>query len=171
MKQIQLTQGQVALVDDEDYECVNQYKWLALFQRRYSGGGRYQAARVYKPLGTRHNKTLTLHAFLIGDKPPLVIDHINGDPLDNRRVNLRHVTRSANSSNALLVCRKHNKSGYRGVSWQKANTKWRVGIKVNNTSIHLGYFTDKREAAKAYNAAAIKYHGEFATLNPIEGDE
>lgn len=97
--------------------------------------------------------------------PGSEIDHVNGNGLDNRRVNLRFASRSENCSN----CRpsRNNRSGYKGVHWHKGAKKWRSQIKTNGKRIHLGYFENKNDAARAYNEAAIRLHGSFARLNTI----
>jgi len=96
---------------------------------------------------------------------PEFIDHKNRDRSDNRILNLRECTQLQNQKNRGLTI--VNKSGYKGVSWHKSKNRWRAGITVDGESIHLGSFTCKHEAAKAYNEAALKYHGEFAYLNVI----
>lgn len=95
-----------------------------------------------------------------------VVDHINGDGLDNRKCNLRVCNRAQNGGNSKL--RSNNKSGYRGVSRYK-NTLWQVHISAGGAAKrYLGVFKDIKEAAKAYNIAALEYFGEFARLNKIE---
>jgi hypothetical protein len=92
-------------------------------------------------------------------------DHINRDKSDNYRRNLRAATRRQNLCNRGR--RRDNTSGYIGVGWKKQYKKWQAQIKANCKLKHLGYFDDKKEAAKAYNKAARKYHGKFATLNEV----
>ena len=93
----------------------------------------------------------------------MVVDHINSDSLDNRRSNLRVCTVSQNNMNSAIG--RNNKSGYKGVSWDKTNKKWRAGIKAKGKSVSLGSFNSKKDAARAYNEAAKKAYGEFAKLN------
>lgn len=90
-------------------------------------------------------------------------DHINQDKLDNRRYNLRPATFSQNGCNQGV--QKNNTSGYKGVFWNQG--KWMTQIKVDGKVIYLGYYDDPKEAARAYNKAALKYHGEFAVLNEV----
>lgn len=163
MKEIQLTQGQVALVDDEDFERVSQRKWCAMRRRTYA------QTDVFWAMTRIGQEIVSMHAFLLGNRQGYVIDHLDGQPLNNCRGNLRHATKSQNGSKNLSTLQRHNTSGVRGVV--RHRRRWLARIRVNGRLIHIGYFTDKLEAAKAYNAAAIKYHGEFATLNPIEGEE
>ncbi|RUT02737.1 hypothetical protein DSM106972_056570 [Dulcicalothrix desertica PCC 7102] len=98
----------------------------------------------------------------MGFDKTLVVDHINRNPLDNRRINLREATASQNSWNRTK--RKNNKSGFKGVHRHSSN-KWIARIKVNGKIKHLGTFTDKIAAAIAYDNVAKLYHGEFAVLN------
>ena len=105
---------------------------------------------------------LMYHGYL-----PKFIDHISGVRDDNRIGNLREATKKQNNCNVKL--RKDNKSGYKGVNWHKNNKSWLSSIRVNGKSSHIGYYSCKHEAAKAYNDAAIKQHGEFAFLNKLGG--
>jgi hypothetical protein len=99
-------------------------------------------------------------------QPPddLVVDHINHNGLDNRKANLRLATCAQNSYNRKQF-RKRQTSKYTGVSWIKQIKKWRVIICYKRKNIHIGYFKDEKQAAKAYDKAAKQYHGEFASLN------
>lgn len=92
----------------------------------------------------------------------ILIDHISKDRLDNRKSNLRTVSKSQNSLNTKL--RKDNKSGCRGISWDKERNKWFVRIAVNRKNIALGRYKDIGDAINAYNEAAKKYHGKFANI-------
>lgn len=170
MKEIQLTQGQVALVDDEDFERVSQVKWCACWQPSYAGGGKFVARGWVGLAGHARKMGIYLHQFILGKQGSQIIDHIDGNPLNNAKSNLRFATRSQNAANTSCVTLSRNQSGFRGVSWAKKCNMWRADLSVNAKKMWLGYFTDKLEAAKAYNEAARKYHGEFATLNPIEGE-
>jgi hypothetical protein len=90
-------------------------------------------------------------------------DHIDGNPLNNRRSNLRISTKSENARNRGKT--KRNTSGHKGVYWNHQRSNWRAAIVVNYHKISLGSFSDVEEAAQAYRAAAIKYHGEFAKID------
>ncbi len=96
---------------------------------------------------------------------PKYVDHINGNKLDNRDTNLRECTAIQNCSNRGTG--KNNTSGYKGVTWDKSRNKWKASIKVNYKLRNLGRFISKRDAARAYNAAALELHGLFAKLNII----
>lgn len=157
MKQIPLTQGLVALVDEEDYDRVMAAgKWYA---RR--GGSTFYAQRRAPQGGDRK---IRLHSFLTGW--PLV-DHINLDGLDNRRANLRQASHAENMWNRRRLS--NNTSGFKGVRWHKVHGKWEARIRTDGRRRHLGSWSTAEEAAHAYDAAARELHGEFARLNFPEG--
>lgn len=161
MKEIPLTQGKVALVDDEDYGWLNQWKWCA-----YKGGNSSYAVRGIKKNGKR---TLSkMHREILGTPKGMLTDHRNSNGLDNRRDNLRICNKFQNGMNRGK--NDNNKSGYKGVCWHKASKKWRASIHINGKQIHLGLFNANKEAAIIYNEAAIKHFGEFGRLNDIKGD-
>lgn len=110
-----------------------------------------------------------MHREIIDEKENEHVDHINGNKKDNRKSNLRIATSSQNSRNIGL--RKNNTTGYKGVIYEKKRDKWRAEIKKDYKSIFLGYFDTKEDAAKAYNEASMKYHGEFANLNNVMEDD
>lgn len=152
MKRISLTQGKYALVDDKDFAVLSEYPW------HYSQG--YAARMSPKP-----QRKIFLHRSILMPPNGMFIDHINGDSLDNRRENLRICTRAENQHNQKILGR--STSGFKGVSWHKRIKKWNVKIRVAMKDVHLGYFTEKVEAARAYNEGAKKYYGAFACLNPV----
>jgi hypothetical protein len=154
MRKIKLTKGYEAIVDDKDYDFLNQYSWY--YAHGYAVRTIYSSGKPYQ---------LRMHRLLANTPDGLDTDHINGDRLDNRRVNLRPATRSQNVANTFV--QKQNKSGYKGVSWKKSNNKWCAQIRVMNKVIHIGLFADIRDAAEAYNKMAEESFGEFATLNNI----
>lgn len=150
MKKIKLTQNKFVLVDDEDFEYLNQWKWQF--------GGRRYAVRTIN-----HSQKIYMHRQIMNPPKNMEIDHINGNELDNRKENLRFANRRQNQLNAKP--HKGSISGYKGVYLKKLNTekKWVVYIQQK----YIGSFVNKINAAKAYNQAAIKYFGEFARLNTI----
>lgn len=152
MKRIQLTQGKVALVDDEDFEELNKYKWCV---RKYR-----KTFYVCRSDGKICNKRvfLRMHRVIINTSEEMQIDHIDGDGMNNQKYNLRICTASQNCMNRKK--RVDNTSGYKGVS--KSGERWRAIIWVNRKQIHLGYFINKLDAYKEYCEAAEKYHKEFA---------
>lgn len=157
MKEIILSTGEVALVDDDDYEKVIAYKWY-----RHPQG--YAKTHIQSTTKGVYPK-LMMHHLIMPTEKELMIDHINLNKLDNRKENLRMVTMSQNKANCPV--RSNNKSGYKGVSYYKRRNKYIAAIKVNYKKIFLGYFTDVVDAAKAYNEAAKKYFGEYAYLNKV----
>lgn len=132
-----------AIVDDEDYEAVNSRTWY------------FNAGRVYNSAGT------SLGAFLLGKQEGFEIDHIDRDPLNNQRSNLRFATVSQNRANR--VKHKRNTSGYKGVSLCKRTNKW----KANCAGWEIGRFNSAVEAARAYDKAALAKWGEFAVINNV----
>lgn len=154
MKKIKLTKGMVALVDDEDFERINSFKWCV----GKTSFHHYAMRRDGK-------KTLFMHRFIVDAPKGLLVDHINRNGLDNRKENLRVCTAQQNRRNGGLS--KLNTSGYKGVSWNKGIHKWSAYITANYKRIHLGYFDDKTEAARAYNNAAKQYFKEFNSSNII----
>lgn len=124
MKKIKLTQDKYALVDDEVFDYFNQFKWHF--------DGRYASRHIKR-------KKIYLHQLILVAEKPLVIDHINGDPLDNRTSNLRRVSQRENGFNRTSK-NTNNSSGFRGVSWNKGRHGWDAYIKINYKKIFLGRF-------------------------------
>lgn len=150
-----------ALVDDEDYHLLMQKKW------RLSSGYPARNVRYIDEKGKRCRKTLRMHVQLNAAPLGFTTDHINGDKLDNRKENLRNVTKKQNQMNRKVS--KHSTSGFKGVGWCKQTKKWRLSMTINGVYRTLGRFSCIKEAALKYNEYARKYHGEFARLNIIEG--
>ena len=167
MKEIQITQGYKAQVDDEDYERVNQYKWQADVDLRKDGTvWNVYAIRQVK-LNSGKRTTQKMHRFIMCIHDPKVgVDH-NPDRsgLNNQKHNLRAATQQQNIASQNIGTK--NTSGYKGVSWYKPLQKWHARIKVNYKTKHLGYFSDILDAARAYNQAARELYGEFAQVNKI----
>ena len=138
------------IIDKEDYKKVKHIKWSM------DGYG-------YVTNSRRNKKNIKLHQFIMGEKN---IDHRSGDLLDNRKNNLRGCSHQENIFNS-RVLGKNNTSGYKGVSLGRSGEKWIAQIKINYKNIYLGLFSDKIDAAMAYNNAAVKYFGEFAKINPV----
>lgn len=159
MKTIKLTRGKVAIVDDELFDYLNQWKWFCI-------NNGYAVRSTQNSAGKRC--VIQMHRLILNTPKGLYTDHINGNKLDNRIQNLRVSSRAENMRNRFKFS--NNKSGYKGVSWKKKNKKWVAQIKHENKVIYLGLFTSVIEAAQAYNSAAIKLQGSFAKLNIIEKD-
>lgn len=150
MKEISLTQGKVAIVDDEDYKWLAQWKWYC--------HGKY-AERGF-PI------RIKMHRVIINTPPGMETDHINGNGLDNRKSNLRICTHSENMMNQCV--QKRSATGFKGVWFSKQHKKWRACIRNNKVHIHLGLFSTPEDAARAYDDAAKQVFGEFAKTNFIE---
>ncbi len=159
-KEIQLTQGKVAIVDDEDFDFLNQFNWQA-----NKNGNTFYVNRNFRISNNKQGK-IYMHRLILNAKKEYVIDHIDGDALNNQKNNLRICTHAENMRNSQIPI--NNTSGYKGVSYNKRYKKWEAHISFNNKLLNLGSFIDPIDAARAYNAAAIKYHGEFAHINKID---
>jgi hypothetical protein len=160
-KEILLTQGFVAIVDDEDLDRVSKHKWCA--QRTRTSRGTVYAVTMIA-LGIKRRERVTLHRFVASPKESEMVDHINGNGLDNRRCNLRICSMADNCRNRGKTSR--NSSGYKGVSLvQGASNRWFAQIRANHKNIYLGTFNTPEAAHDAYKAAAIKLHGDFAKFN------
>jgi hypothetical protein len=157
MKKIELSNGMVAFVDDEDFGHMNQFRWH--FQATIKTGYAYRHL-------TR-GMTQGMHRLILElCDPQIQVDHKNRNGLDNRKENLRIATKSQNAANKekyLNGC----SSKYKGVSYYKRYKKWVAYIMVEQKHKHLGYFLFEEDAALAYNKAALEAFGEFACLNEV----
>lgn len=148
MKKIETGGARFALVDDEDFKLLKRRKWF-LSNHGYAASGRE-----------------FMHRLVMGAKRGEEVDHINGDTLDNRKVNLRLVTHQQNIQNRKV--NKNNKLGYKGVYQHTQNGNFIAQIQTpQRKRKHLGVFATPEDAAFAYNVAAIKLFGEFARLNKL----
>lgn len=164
MREIELTQGFVAFVDDEDFDWLSQWKWHVWIDERHDSP--YAIRNTYN---AGVEGTAKMHRVIMGD-PVGLVDHVNREGLDNQRHNLRVVTVSQNAHNRKR--NSNNTSGYKGVGWRKDLGKWTAIIGVDGRRLFLGFFTHREEAARAYDAAAVEHVGEHATLNfPVGSDD
>jgi hypothetical protein len=150
MKKIQIgghKKGKIgyALVSDEDFEKINQHNWFF--------NGSYAASRI-------EGKNIRMHTFLMNTPKGMETDHIDGNGLNNQRLNLRVCTHRENSLNQTI--RKNNTSGIKGVCWSIQYKKWEVKIRAGNKRLTVGRFLNLKDATIAYRKAADKYHGNFA---------
>lgn len=154
MKIIKLSNDMELLIDNEDYELIKEYNW-------------YFSDRYVKANLLKNNKytTITISRIIMKVNNLQVVDHINGNTLDNQKCNLRICSLKENARNKRKLKLKTSK--YKGVHWSKNTNKWRATIQINGKNKHLGLFKNEKEAANTYNNAAIKYYGEFACLNEI----
>jgi len=160
MKQIPLTQGKFAIVDDKDYDWLNQWKWHAA---KHPPGGYYYARRQT----SRKNKKrwlISMHRQIMNVLSGMQIDHINHNSLDNRRCNLRICNQSQNNQNRSKA-KNEKSSQYKGVSQRSGKKKWRAHIQLNKEPLGIGSFDNEIEAARAYDNKAKELFGEFALLN------
>lgn len=148
---IALTQGYFTIVDADDYERLNKYKWHVKVKR--TGCYAYRSEGKTK---------IAMHRQILNAPQQLQCDHINHDGLDNRRANLRLCTPQQNACNRKPLERT---SKYKGVYWSRGNKKWRAEIRNNGRKIHIGYYYYEMDAAIAYDDVAIELFGEFAYLN------
>lgn len=150
----------VVLVDDEDFDELNKFKWFVskdtntfYATRNVNNNGIITTVRLHRQIMNKHLQK------------GLIIDHINHNGLDNRKCNLRTVTYTQNAQNKSP--RLNSTSKYLGVSFCTRALKWRVRIWTNNKNLHLGFYVNENDAAQAYNKAALKHFGEYANLNKI----
>ncbi len=155
MKEIPLTQGYVAIVDDEDFPELSKHKWYAVRMR--SG---------VKAACWRNGKHLYMHRAIMKAKDGQPVDHRNHNTLDNQRSNIRLCTHSQNRVNQRK--RPGCSSRYKGVYWHKGNKRWRAQIEYHGNRRCLRGFINENDAARAYNAAATELFGEFALLNEVK---
>jgi hypothetical protein len=158
-REIQLTKGFVALVDDEDYEWLNRYKW-------YEAVG-YAGRNVTNPAGGKTRLLMHREILGLGYEDASHVDHINRNRLDNHRANLRICLNAENRRN-----QKAQSGGYsrfKGVTWHKRDSKWLAHIRYETKLHFLGYYKVEEGAARAYDKAALQYFGEFACTNEALG--
>ena len=159
MKEILRTRGLCTQVDDEDCDRLSQYKWCTVKPHNISYATR-------KGRGKK-GSTIRMHREILGVLPGIMVDHINGNGLDNRKCNLRICTDSQNQGNMRSVF-KGKTSDFKGVSWKVDRNAWVAQIQYQKKKIHLGYYGSELDAAYAYNRFARKYFGSFACPNKIE---
>lgn len=159
MKYIELTKGQRAIVDDDDFEELSKHKWHAS-KGVNAKSCKFYAARHGKSVGGKQSY-IRMHRQVMGNPKGMLVDHRKDNTLDNRKENLRVCTRAENARHRGPNLKSVH--GYKGVTWDK--TKWLAKIGYNHQPIRIGRFFCLIKAAKAYDEAAKKYHGEYAYLN------
>lgn len=160
MKEIQLTKGYVALVDDADYERLALFKWHARVNKARTLIYAQRTVR-YGPRQLDRHRVIHMHHEVLGVS--CGVDHRDNNGLNNQRYNLRSATQSQNMANSRR--RLGTSSRFRGVCWFKKNRKWLAAVRKDGIKHYLGSFVDEMDAARAYDVKARELHGEFAKLN------
>jgi hypothetical protein len=188
---IPLTQGKFALVDPDDYYWLSNYKWHAVKKGKRFYASRFETRNgkrlhiymhrqimqhviasdrsrrsVAKTEAKQSENAVRTTQYAVRNELPgnLFVDHIDRDPLNNSKSNLRLATRTQNNWNSDRG-KNWGSSKYKGVSWKPQKRKWQAVFYLDNRSISLGYFIDEIAAAKAYDRAAIRCRGKWAVLN------
>ena len=160
MKLIPLTKGKFAMVDDWNYQWLNQFKWSAS-----------EGRNTYYAIRHKDAKAILLHRVIMGctKGDNKIIDHKDGNGLNCQESNMRFASRSQNRVNT--VSENNTSSKYLGVHRcvHHGNIRWRATLNKDGKQFHCGYFKTEIEAVKAYNKKAKELHGEFANLNIING--
>jgi hypothetical protein len=158
VKEIVLTNGMVALIDDEDYERVSQHTWIADYRK---------CSHDWTPRAWIGGKYVLMSRFILQPPDDVNIDHANHNPLDNRRENMRPCNHQQNAANRPKPNRKPTarSSRFKGVVYDPQFKRWRARIGIDYKQMHLGTFATETEAARAYDRAAREHFGEFAYLN------
>lgn len=151
---INLTKSKKAIIDNEDYALISQYKWYFL------SNGNYACTTIG---GRKNKKTILMHRLIMQTPNNMYTDHINHNGLDNRRSNLRICTNSQNQGNAVGYSKK---TKFKGIELLPSG-KWRARINIQGKTKHLGVTCSEIEAAQLYNKAAINHYGKFALTNKI----
>jgi len=154
MKEIKLYNGRVALVDDDDFDLMNNYKWSI------HKAGNVEYARSMPGKQYMHRMILNLN------DPRILVDHIDHNGFNNTKENLRACNKSLNGANRKSA-NKNSLSKHVGVYWFKQTNRWHARVWKERKCYHLGYFKSESDAALAYNKKATELHGEFAHINNI----
>jgi hypothetical protein len=162
LKTIEMKSGAVVLLDDEDHEVLSAYRWFAR-------PGRHTCYAMRKRRVGGKDIVVLMHRQIMAAPAGLVVDHIDGNGLNNQRSNLRLCTSAENIRNQPK--RRVTPSRYKGVFVCGTTGRWFVKILAHNRQIFLGRFASEHAAARAYNEAAQQFFGEFANLNVIDGED
>ena len=162
MKTIPLTRGYATIVDDDVYEWASQHNWYAWTNT--TSGNTYAARRFGETV-------LLLHRAVMSARKGDIVDHKDGNTLDNQRSNLRNATHAQNMRNRRIHPKNptSKKSQFKGVCWDKKRQMWKANITIGNKTKTIGCFASEKDAARAYDAASIKLSGAFAAPNFVDG--
>lgn len=163
-REIILTQGKVALVDDEDYEGLAKFRWR--YMETSKGRQGYAKTHVVVDGDWQNRVDVYMHRMVLCAEKGQIVDHINHDKLDNRKSNLRIVTHSQNVSNKPKQA--NNTSGYKGVTYYKRTKRWMAQVKIEGKYKCIGYFSTPEEAAAAYDEYVIQNSDGFIPINNME---
>jgi hypothetical protein len=158
-KEIPLTQGYVATIDDCDFEHANKIVWCVAVKPKK----RTVYAIGKLPMGKYQQRTVYLHRWIMDEPPDKLVDHKDGNGLNCQRENLRVADAVQNGRNRKLNI--NNTSGFKGVYRYKQEDKWTAMIRVNKRLVYIGLFKNIEDAARAYDVWARDIFGEFAHLN------
>lgn len=165
MRKVKLTLGQIALIDNDDFENLSRFRWCAKLAKVLANGQKKYIAVTanYQPF-LKQNKPIKMHRLIMKCPPGLTVDHIDGNTLNNRKSNLRIATLSENNKNKRSLIKP--RSGLKGV-YAVANSvrRWRSQIMSERKLFYLGTFATKEEAVLAYNGAAKVHHQKFANFS------
>lgn len=150
-----------AKIDDCDFEMISKYKWLTV--RSFGCSYASTSKKIFFNGKLRH---VRMHRIILNCSDGEIVDHKDGDGLNNQRQNIRKCTCLENSRNKDNR-KKKSRISFKGVGWHKATKKFRAYINISYRHLSLGYYENEYDAARAYNEAAIKYFGEFAKLNDV----
>ncbi len=164
MKTIELSRGYATTVDDSEFETLSVHKWSALVTVKNGSACKVYATRAVRIAGK--NVAILMHRHLLNIPPgcSLMVDHRDGDSLNNQRSNLRLATYSQNNANRMKRTGMKHTSRFKGVGALPTG-KWRATIKIGESTKHLGVFLSEEDAARAYDDAAREQFGEYALLN------
>ena len=160
IESIRLSNGLITQVDAEDFHKFGGLRWYAQ-ESKTCNGTKFYVFRIFR-LATRCYKKCYLHRVILDAEKGSTVDHIDGNPLNNTRENLRIVTPTENRQNG---AKRTGASTFKGVSWYKAAKLWTAQIRAEGKKIHLGYFKNEIEAARVYDRNAVKYFGDMACVN------
>lgn len=160
MRHIKLTKGYVTMVDDEDFELLNRFKWYS----DVKPNGVYPSRKISTD---GFSTSIRMHYYIIDVPEGCVVDHIDRNPLNNQKNNLRVASHSQNSRNR-TKSKSKTTSKYLGVYWDKVNSVWKSQLRIKGMRINGGQYHNEEEAALAYNKYAKIYYGEFANLNIVK---